>query len=76
MLDVRQLNKIIKLHYFHILKALWDSQGKVIMYYGKPRVKKQLSGKRSITKKSSPYIVVQTTNVSASFINGQFNSRH
>ena len=47
-MDVKQLNKIIKLHDFHILKALWDGQSKIKMYYGMSRVKKQLSGKRSI----------------------------
>ena len=50
ILDVRQLNKIIKLYYLHILKALWDGQGEIKMYYGMSGVKKQLSGKRSITK--------------------------
>ena len=45
ILDVKQLNKIIKLYY---LKALWDGQGKTKMYYGMYRVKKQLPGKRSI----------------------------
>ena len=47
ILDVKQLNKIMKLYYFHALKALWDSQGKIKMYYGMSRVKKQLSGKMS-----------------------------
>ena len=28
-LDVKQLNKIIKLCYFHILKALWDGRVKL-----------------------------------------------
>ena len=46
-LDVEQLNKIIKLYYFYTLKALWDGQGKIKMYYGMFRVKKQPSGKRS-----------------------------
>ena len=46
ILDVRQLNKIIKLYYFHTLKALWDGQGKIKMYYGVSRVQKQLSWKR------------------------------
>ena len=32
------------------LKALWDDQGKIKMFYGMSRVKKQLSGKRSIQK--------------------------
>ena len=36
----------MKLYYFHTLKALWDDQGKIKMYYGISRVKKQLSGKK------------------------------
>ena len=40
----------MKLYYFYALKALWDDQGKIKMYYGTSRVKKQLSGKRSIEK--------------------------
>ena len=40
----------MKLYYFYTLKALWNSQGKIKMYYGMTRVKKQLSGKRSIEK--------------------------
>ena len=47
-MDVKQLNKIMKLYYFHALKALWDGQGKIKMHYGMSRVKKQLLGKRSI----------------------------
>ena len=50
ILDVKQLNKIMKLYYFYTLKALWDDQGKIKMYYGMSRVKKQRSGKRSIKK--------------------------
>ena len=50
ILDVKQLNKIMKLYYFHTLKALRDGQGKSKMYYGMSRVKKQLSGKRSIAE--------------------------
>ena len=46
ILDVKQLNKIMKLYY---LRALWDGQGKIKMYFRMFRVKKQLSGKRSIT---------------------------
>ena len=42
ILDVNQLNKTMKLHYFYTLKALWNSQGKIKMYYGMYRVKKQL----------------------------------
>ena len=38
----------MKLYYFHTLKALWDGQGKIKMYYGMSRVKKQLSGNRFI----------------------------
>ena len=48
ILDVKQLNKIIKHYYFHTLKALWNGQGKIKMYYEMSRVKKQLSGIRSI----------------------------
>ena len=33
ILDVKQLNKIIKLYYFYTLKALLDGQGKIKMYY-------------------------------------------
>ena len=40
----------MKLNYFYILKALWEGQGKIKMYYGMLRVKKQLSRKRSIGK--------------------------
>ena len=45
---MEQLNDIIKLYYFHTLKALWDGQGKFKMHYVMSRVKKQLLGKRSI----------------------------
>ena len=44
ILDVKQLKKIVKLYYFYTLKALWDGQGKIKMYYGMSRFKKQLSG--------------------------------
>ena len=53
ILDVKQLNKIMKLYYFYTLKALWDGQGKIKMYYEMYRVKKQLSGKRSIAKRKN-----------------------
>ena len=36
----------MKLNYFYTLKALWDGQGKIKMYYEMARVKKQLSGKK------------------------------
>ena len=36
--------------YFYTLKALWDSQGKIEMYYGMTRVKKHLPGIRSVVK--------------------------
>ena len=52
-LNVKQLNKIMKLYYFYTLKALWDGQGKIKMYYGMSRVEKQLSGKRSTDKRFS-----------------------
>ena len=51
ILDVKQLNKIMKLYNFYTLKALWDCQGKIKMYYGMSSVKKQLSGKNSIGSK-------------------------
>ena len=38
----------MKLSYFYTLKALWDGQSKIKMYYGMSRFKKQLSGKKSI----------------------------
>ena len=50
VLDVKKLNKIMKLYYFYTLKALWDGQGKIKMYYEMSSVKKQLSGKRSILR--------------------------
>ena len=40
ILDVKQLNKIIKLSCFYTLKALWDGQGKIKMHYGMSKVKK------------------------------------
>ena len=42
ILDVKQLNKIMKLYY---LKALRDGQDKINMYYGMSMVKNQLSEK-------------------------------
>ena len=57
ILGVKQLNKMMKLYYFYNLKALRDDQGKVKMYYGMSRVKKQLSGKRSII--NSPVVGVK-----------------
>ena len=48
IVDVKQVNKIMKLYYFYALKALWDNQGKIRMYYGMSRIKKQLSGKSYI----------------------------
>ena len=50
ILDVKQLNKIMNFYQFHSLKALWDDQGKIKMYYGMPRVKKQLPGKGILGK--------------------------
>ena len=38
----------MKLCYFYALKALWNGPDKIKMYYGMPRVKNQLLGKRSI----------------------------
>ena len=48
ILDVKQLNKIMKRYYFYTLKALWDGQAKIKMCYGICKVKKKPSGKRSI----------------------------
>ena len=48
ILDVEKLNKIMKLYYCYAFNVLWDGQGKIKMNYGITRVKKQLSGKRSI----------------------------
>ena len=50
ILDVEQLNKIMKIYYFHTFKTWLDDQGKIKMYYGMSRVKKQLSAKKSIAK--------------------------
>ena len=50
ILDVKLLNKVMKPNYFYTFKALWDCQSKIKMCYGISRVKKQLSGKRSIIK--------------------------
>ena len=40
----------MKVYYFYTLKALWDGQGKIKMYYGMSRAKNQLSGKKSIAQ--------------------------
>ena len=49
ILDVKKkLKKIMKPYYFYTLKALRDGRGKIKLYYGMSRVKKQLSGKSSI----------------------------
>ena len=45
----------MKLYYFYTLKAPWDGRGKIKMYYGMSRVKKQLSGKRSIVNYYMPF---------------------
>ena len=34
ILDLKQLNKIMKLYYLHALKALLDSHGKIKIYNG------------------------------------------
>ena len=56
-MDVKQLNKIIKLYYFHVLKALWEDQDKIRMYYGMSRFEKQLSGKGLLLNKWSEVMV-------------------
>ena len=48
ILDVKRLNKIVKLYYVHTLKVLWDDQGKIKIYCWMCRDKKLLSGKRSV----------------------------
>ena len=53
ILDVKQLNEVMKLYHFYTLKALWEGQGKIKMYYDMPRVKKQLSRKKIIA--ASPF---------------------
>ena len=40
ILDIKQLNKIMKFYYFYTLKALWDGQGKIKIYYRISKVKK------------------------------------
>ena len=52
--DVKQLDKMMKLHYYYTLKALWDDHGKIKMYDEMSRVKKQLLGKRPIVKYHQP----------------------
>ena len=64
ILDVEKLNKIMKLYYFYTLKALWDDQGKIKMYYGMYRAKKQLLGKRSIAMICSTLACFQKFNIS------------
>ena len=53
ILDLKQLNEIMKLCFFYTLKALWDGQGKIKMYYGTSRLKKRLSGKSSIIQENT-----------------------
>ena len=74
ILDVKQLNKIMKLYYFHTFKALWNDQGKIKMYYGMSSVKKQLSGKSLL---SCTYVPIQL-NLLRSWVGRkkQFNFLH
>ena len=44
ILDVKQLNKILKLYYFYTSKALWVGQGKIKMYYGMSTIGYQEKG--------------------------------
>ena len=44
-------------HYFYTLKALWDGQGKIKMNCGMSRVKKPLSGKRSIMQRNNIFLI-------------------
>ena len=48
ILDVKQLNKIVKFYCCYTLKALWDGQGKIKMYYVMSKVENLLSEKRSV----------------------------
>ena len=41
----------MKRYYFYTLKALWDGQGKIKMYYEMSRVKNQPAGKRSASNR-------------------------
>ena len=64
ILDVKQLNKIMKLNYFYTLKALWDDQGKIKMYYRRMfRFKKQLSGRKSIVFRFKIAVMAPLTRV-------------
>ena len=50
----------MKLYYFYTLKALWDGQGKIKIHYGMCKVKKQLSGKRSIKQEWFSHNIIFT----------------
>ena len=58
-MDVKQLNKVMKLYYFHTFKTTWDGQGKIKMYYGMSKVKKQLTEKTSIIVNEIMYKTLQ-----------------
>ena len=45
ILDVKQLNKIMKLYYFYTLKALWNGQGKIKIIMGCPGLKSAIGKK-------------------------------
>ena len=72
----------MKLYYFYTLKALWDGQSKIKMYYGMSRFIKELTGKRSIHRATEILFKVtekvnwlnnqNQTNVNSSYLE-QFN---
>ena len=49
----------MKLYYFHTFKTMWDGQGKIEMYYGMSKVKKQLTEKTSIIVNEIMYKTLQ-----------------
>ena len=49
-LDVTLLNEIMKIYLFYTLKAVWDNQGKIKMYYGMPNVIKATIGKKCLLR--------------------------
>ena len=75
-LDVKHLNKIIKFYYFRTLNALWNGQGKIKMYYGMSRVKKQLSGKKFIPLKFISIDSTPVTKISKEIATMNINCRH
>ena len=50
ILDVKQLNKIMKLDYFYTLKALWDGQGRWPGLQSRYREKRLFLGFNNLSK--------------------------